>query len=349
MSSAWDNALILDCSSNRVEGNLIGTDATGTRRIGNQVLGISVLGVRFGTAIGGTNSSSRNIISGGVDGVLVGCCGNMVQGNFVGTAADGVTPMGNNGTGIIVEGSTNLIGGIGAGANVVAFNNTGISVLSGIGNALLGNSVYSNATIGIDLGPAGITPNDTGDFDSGPNNLQNFPILTSAKNTGAATIINGSLNSRSNTSFYIEVFTNSACDPSGYGQGQKFLTSFFTTTDPTGNSVFSFNYPVLLPPGRILTATVTDPDNNTSEFSPCVTVVNDTNFVALSYAASGANLTLSWPIWAASYRLQSVSNLVPPVAWQTISNGITTNGSFKTYLQIISPASPALYFRLSSP
>ena len=53
-------------------------------------------------------------------------------------------------------------------------------VASGLGNAIRGNSIASNGGGGIDLGNNGVTSNDSGDTDSGANNLQNFPILTSA-------------------------------------------------------------------------------------------------------------------------------------------------------------------------
>lgn len=78
-----------------------------------------------------------------------------------------------------------MIGGTVAGAgNLIAFNGAhGVRVLNGIGTGILSNSIYANGLLGIDLDPAGITPNDNGDGDMGPNKLQNFPVLTSASTT----------------------------------------------------------------------------------------------------------------------------------------------------------------------
>ncbi|PWU18374.1 MAG: hypothetical protein C5B50_09305 [Verrucomicrobia bacterium] len=325
--------------SNRFVGNLIGTDITGTN-----ALGLGSVTAQWGNLIGGTDAASRNVFS-GAGGILLEV-GNIMQGNYVGLAADGVTPLGNFNDGVQIEGDGNIVGGLVPGAaNIICCNgNNGIDVLSGVNNGLFHNSIYGNTNLGIALNN-GIVTNDPGDFDTGPNNLQNFPILQSAYNTGAATLISGALNSISNTTFYIELFSNSACSPLGFGQGRGFLTSLTVTTDPSGYAPFSFNYPSPLPSGVVLTATASDLTNNTSEFSPCLTAVQDTNHVALSYNLAPPVLTLSWPTWAPSYVLQRATNLAPPVAWQIISNGITTNAGFKIYSVT---NGPTLFFRLKS-
>ena len=60
----------------------------------------------------------------------------------------------------------------------------GVSVTSGSNGidtvAILGNSIYGNGGLGIDLGGNGVNLNDPGDTDSGPNNVQNFPVITAA-------------------------------------------------------------------------------------------------------------------------------------------------------------------------
>src|SRR5205814_4193956 len=112
--------------------------------------------------------------------------GNVVTGNFIGTLADGVTQANNGGSGVyIYNGATgNSIGGTPAGSgNVIAFNGQGgirIDANAGIANAILGNSIYSNTGLGIDLSLDGVTANDNCDTDAGPNRLQNYPVLTSA-------------------------------------------------------------------------------------------------------------------------------------------------------------------------
>jgi parallel beta-helix repeat protein len=142
-------------------------------------------------------------------------------------------------------------------------------------NHLWQNSVYDN-TLGIRLGdpqygPIAPTPNDVGDPDSGPNGRQNYPVLTSAKISGGNTAVIGTLNSNINQSYTIEFFSNTTCNPTGYGEGANYLSSTTVTTDGSGNASFSVNLP-LLPSGAAVTTTATDSLNNTSEFSACASV-----------------------------------------------------------------------------
>jgi len=115
-----------------------------------------------------------------------------------------------------------------------------------------------------------VTPNDPGDGDTGPNNLQNFPVLTQATSPAGMTEVQGSLNSSGSTAFTLQFFSSPACDPSGHGEGQTFLGSTPVTTDGTGNASFTAS---LAPAGGFVTATATDPGNNTSEFSQCFPLV----------------------------------------------------------------------------
>ena len=226
-------------SNNIVQGNLIGTNAAGTAALPNST-GISLFGsvpASSNNTIGGTTAAARNIISGnGGNGVIInGGDSNILQGNFIGTQADGTTALGNGGNGIELDGGlNNSIGGTTAGAgNIIAFNGIdGVTLpISGpTGNAFLGNSIHSNGTtvnhLGIDLGTNGITPNDAGDPDTGPNNLQNFPVLASATAAGGNTTITGTFNSTPSTNnFRLEFFSNAACDASGNGEGRTFLGS----------------------------------------------------------------------------------------------------------------------------
>ena len=112
----------------------------------------------------------------------------------------------------------------------------------------------------------GVTLNDTGDADDGPNHLQNFPVLTSVTSSGGMTTIAGRLNSTANTTFRIEFFANDSIDPSGYGEGQIFLGFVNTTTNASGDATFSKSFTQIGANQRV-TATATDPSNNTSEFS----------------------------------------------------------------------------------
>ncbi len=281
--NAIDGVLVFGGSSNQILGNDIGTDVSGTHNLGNAFSGIRIEGTN--NTIGGSVAGAGNVISGNKQfGVLVtnGSPGTVIQGNKIGTDVSGTAAIGNAGYGVLIATSVydNMIGGTAAGAgNVIAYNgSTGVFIgqtdqglpLPGTGNAVLGNSIFANGGLGIDLGrsigPDGPNPNDPGDTDTGPNNLQNYPVLTSAVTGPGGTAIQGTLNSTANTTFRIEFFSNTAMDPTGYGEGQKYLGFLSATTDSQGNTSFGTTLPGV-PAGQFLSATATDPGNNTSEFS----------------------------------------------------------------------------------
>jgi hypothetical protein len=192
-----------------------------------------------------------------------------------------------NGKGVqILEGShNNTVGGTAAGAgNRIAFN-SGVGVdlplsVVGTGNAILGNSIFSNGGLGIDLNDDGVTANDACDADTGSNTLQNFPVITSVTAGVGSTTVQGTLNSVASTQYRIEFFANDACDPSGFGQGKTFLGSSDVMTDGSCNGSFDVILPVSVAPTDRITATATDPNNNTSEFSACAGV--QTTFFTVS-------------------------------------------------------------------
>ena len=146
-----------------------------------------------------------------------------------------------------------------------------MAIESGAGNAILANSIFSNAGLGIHLGTDDVvTANDLGDGDTGANNLQNFPVLTSATIGATTTTIQGTLNSTADTSFRLEFFSSTACDRSNHGEGESFLGADTVTTDGGGNVTVEATLPAEVPAGLFITATVTGPNNNTSEFCQCM-------------------------------------------------------------------------------
>lgn len=262
-------------TGNVVEGNLVGIDITGTLALGN-VSGVSI-NAAPGNRIGGTAPGAGNVISGntvrGVALFTVRATRNLIQGNFIGTDVTGTGPLGNGLHGVVIDdGFDNEIGGTAAGAgNVIAFNSGGGIVLSsGSRDASLANSIFSNGGLGIDLFGNGVTPDDPGDADSGPNEQQNYPLLTSATSDGAGTTIEGTLNSSPNQTFRLEFFLNQSCDPAGFGEGETFVGFTAVSTDAWGNASFTASFPTTDPGLRFVTATATDPNHNTSEFSRCV-------------------------------------------------------------------------------
>ena len=270
-------------NNNFVQGNLIGTNAAGTAALAN-LDGIQIQG--SSNLIGG-NANARNVISGNNRyGIFLGTNNavvqdNMIQGNFIGTKINGTQLLGNAADGIfVVESINNTIGGTvsvpGPPGNVIAGNaGNGIGVSFGAfgvtGLTIKGNSIFSNGGLGIDLGVNGVTLNDDGDVDSGVNDLQNFPVITQVTRGPNFTNFSGTLDAAPNTSYDLEFFANDAIDPSSYGEGQTFLVALLgKMTDANGHIGFSFQTPNTIGPNQRLTATATDPNGNTSEFSAAI-------------------------------------------------------------------------------
>jgi CSLREA domain-containing protein len=282
-----------------IQGNLIGTDITGTRDFGNGIgdddpgfganAGIVLAGSN--SLIGGPQPGAGNLISGntgpGIYEAYIPYQPNVIQGNRIGIQADGISPLGNGSDGIYVQTGgdvfqppigDNVIGGLDAGdGNTIAFNGRdGVRIYAFPGSAvvpiaILSNSIDSNGSLGIDLGGDGVTPNDLLDADSGANDLQNFPVLATVGSNGTISTVTGTFNSTPNTFFTLQFFVNSAADPTGYGEGQTLLGTRYLTTDSNGNATFSFNFYTAVAPGQFVTATATSPSSDTSEFSKAIT------------------------------------------------------------------------------
>ena len=284
-----------------ITGNYFGTDVTGMVARGNST-GI-LIGSAPGTRVGGELPGEGNLIAGNTAGVTIeaishpvinGAYNTLVQGNTFGVnAAGGPLP---NGVGIAANNNNNLIGGTSsAAANVIAHNtNAGIRVASiASGNQILRNSMHSNGGLGIDLTGDGLTPNDAGDADTGANGLQNFPVLTVAFSNGVSTTVSGTINTTPLTQVTIELFSNTAADATGHGEGRQFLGTVTLATDAAGNASFTTSV-AGLSAGSLVTATATA-QTGTSEFSLARAVTVNTPATATAdsgYTISGQAATL---------------------------------------------------------
>jgi len=256
-----------------VQGNYIGTDVTGSRALSPFSVGIRIFGDH--NLIGGLMAGAQNVISGNAIGIFIFSSSffpmeTLIQGNLIGLNSLGTGPLPNSQEGILI-GSTSgtTVGGTQSGAaNKIAFNGkSGIRLMGGNGNAVRGNSMFSNGGLGIDVDPNGVTANDVKDQDFGPNNTQNFPVLTSVTSVGNSTTIQGSLNSTPNSTFQIDFYSSAALDATGSGEGALFLQTTTVNTDGNGDAAINVTLPMPLGAGRSVTATATDADGNTSEFS----------------------------------------------------------------------------------
>ncbi len=263
--------------NNTIQGNYIGTDATGTVGLG-QAVGIQTNNSPHDDLIGGSAPGAGNVISGNVNGIqfVDGAAASTVIGNFIGTDPTGLLPVPNSGHGILIQTSSagSAIGGINAGeANTIAFNaGIGIFVSSQADWPIRGNSIHDNGGLGIDLQGDSASPNDPGDVDEGPNHLQNFPILktvTILGPQGTGTRIQGKLDSTASTTFDLDFYANSACPnfPRELLEGETYLGSAQVTTDGAGHANIDVTLSATIQPGQRVSATATDPAGNTSEFS----------------------------------------------------------------------------------
>ncbi len=298
-------------------GNLVGGAAAGQ---GNLISGNMVNGVNLGeneediasVTYSGTPAPSPD--------------GNIIQGNLIGTDVTGQNPIPNQNDGVsILDMNGNLVGGFLPGeGNVIEFNtnygvqisgygeadfnevagntiwsnqNTGVVIYYGVTDvAILSNSIYANTNLGIDLNGDGVTPNHPGGHVSGANFLQNYPVLGFPLAYAGNTLISGTFNSDSNSTYLLEFFDNDNPDPSGYGQGQRYLGCLSLTTDTNGNASFTFTNPAPLPFSDWITATATDSGSNTSEFSLAREVVSpDSVDVAVTIAGLASPAPKSSP------------------------------------------------------
>jgi hypothetical protein len=254
-------------SKNRVLGNLIGTDATGAFAIANHT---GVVLDSPGNVVGGTAPGAGNVISGNTT-FGISMVRGRVQDNRIGLPLSGDTDLGNGGGGIQASGPS-VLGGQGPGQNVIAFNRGAGVLVSGNRAKILGNSIFGNDGLGIDLGDDGVTPNDPGDADGGPNHRQNFPVVDSARAGDGTIQVKGKLSSAASTNYVVRFFSSPECDPSKHGEGEQFLGQKKVTTGATGTVQFTKTLSKSVAVGQAVTATATDPKGNTSEFSACRTV-----------------------------------------------------------------------------
>ncbi|HWO56141.1 MAG TPA: thrombospondin type 3 repeat-containing protein [bacterium] len=275
-------------ASTVLNGNLIGTDASGLSAIANDSSGVFV-DASDNILIGGYQTADRNLIAGHPQyGIVVygaGAQNNTIAGNWIGLSDDGGALSNGLGGILLLGAQSNTIGGIASGANRIAYNGgPGVIVdnlgSDGLGNLIVYNEIRDHSRLGIDLNYDDVTANDSADADSGPNQLQNYPVCTLATYfpDDDELRLRGFINTNPGASVRIDVYANDACDPLGHGEGQYYLGSFNLITDASGLADFDT---VLVPGagslvGHAVTATATR-SSNTSEFSQCVEVYADSD------------------------------------------------------------------------
>jgi CSLREA domain-containing protein len=281
-----------------VRGNRIGTDPSGTAAIPN---GTGIVVASAGNAIGDGYRGVGNLISGNSgDGVvMVGAADSILESNGIGVDIQGAA-LPNGGDGVRIESG---LGNTVRDNTIRANGGDGVAVIGdSAGNAIRGNAVDANGGLGIDLGPNGVTDNDRRDADTGANGLQNFPIITAVR-TDDGTFATGALLAAPTSDYLLEFFASRECDPSGNGEGARPIGTLSVKTGGTGRADFfrSFDFSVI-GPGDLITATATDMNGNTSEFSPCVLYGTSAPGALVELVAASATV----PAGAGSVPLENV-------------------------------------------
>ncbi len=280
---------------NHVERNYVGIDITGTGPMGN-----GHTGVYIGEGAQDNTVEQNWIGANGFEGVsIVGLTspeiysdGNDVMRNRIGLDL-AMNPMPNVLHGVAIGSygdpsvSHSYVGGHARNNEVsdndIAYNSmTGVVVQEGAGqsgnadgNTITENRIHHNGYVdpgylGIDLFfEPGVTGNDGGDLDAGPNAQLNFPVIGSAIHAAGSTLVSGSVDV---PAFPVTLeFFRAVPDATGtnHGQGAAYLGSLNVNT-PTWSTSLSGALP-----GQLLTATTTDSFGNTSEFSLNAPVTQD--------------------------------------------------------------------------
>ena len=267
-----------------VQGNLIGTNPSGTDRV-DGIEAIYLADNAVGNLIGGSVPEARNVIVGVVTIRHPETHDNVFVGNYFGTDISGTEPLGYGGTALTIEGGAhdNRIGGVGAGEGNLFGPGVqfGVSIYGpsdGETYATDGNTVRGNRfdlpdyARGVQLGWGERVPNDLLDADTGPNGLQNFPVVSAAFASSDSIRILGSLSSTPTSTFTLDFYASTACNEVDIGLPEQYLGSIIVNTDESGTANFDVNLPASVPINPIVTAAATDGYGNTSEFSNCVQV-----------------------------------------------------------------------------
>ena len=348
-----------DANSNFVQGNLIGTDVAGTNSLPNAGWGIGIWNYANNNVIGGTTAGARNVISGATGdgyGIAIGTANsNVVEGNFIGTDISGKEAIPNGFAGVAVENGSvgNIIGGTAAGAgNVIDYNYIGVAVYESdtTNNSIRANSIFDNSGQGIDLD--GFPGNHAG-YESGPDDWQNYPVITNAFGYAGSTIVQGNFNSLPNETYYIDFYANTVQGPFSYGEGQVYIGTETVVTGGTGTTLFAFTNSSANDAGQYISATATAATGDSSEFAADVLATNapapSAQFVApFRWLTNGFvfNLTFATNF---SYHIQATTNLAAnPVPWVNLTNFTATNISI-TFTDRAASGYHARFYRVVSP
>lgn len=269
-----------EATGNSLSGNYVGLDASGQNSIANAFGGFSTFEGAHSNLIGGMSPNQRNFISGNMEwGIRIqpNSGNNLVLGNSIGVAIDGISAVGNEIGGVwLEEAGGNWIGnGTVQGANVIAHNGASGVVITGtaINNVVARTEIYGHSEIGIDLGGDGSTANDETDIDDGPNALLNYPTLSLVASSGTESVFVGEIDTTENAEIRGEFFVD---DPLTSAPDGKHFIGFHSQihSGASGHGHWIKEFPVAVDLGDSISATSYFGLAGSSEFSPTLEVVD---------------------------------------------------------------------------
>ena len=258
--------------ANTVLGNLIGTTATGSAAMTNGQDGVEIF-QSTSNVIGGTLAGSRNVISAnsryGVS-LFQSANGNLIAGNSIGTNLAGTGRSATSPASSWTPAPRTTPSAEWAPARRTPSPSTPPTAWRSrrqrttrsaeIRSTRTGGSASSSGASGMP------SQNVLGGSTTGPNLDENYPVLDSvAFAPGSGTTIIGDVNTKPNTTVFVDFYANPGAVLPAYGQGQVYLGATTVTTGVDGGAQFTFNLPALAQ-GAIISATATDAAGNTSEF-----------------------------------------------------------------------------------
>ena len=199
----------------------------------------SLAGAANGLVIASDSDDFASFVSGLIinrfsqNGILITGDGNGVGLVYIGTNQAGTAAgAGNGGHGVLIQSSNNFVND-----SIIAFNGgDGVAVVNNgdtpsVANDISYNNFFQNGGLAIDLGNDGRTPNDATDADTGPNDLQNFPVLTVTAAPNGGVTITGTVTTTPNTPLDIALYSN----PAGEDEGRVQLDNI--TGDTNGDDI----------------------------------------------------------------------------------------------------------------
>lgn len=264
--SIGGTSLLTAEAGSTIQGDLIGTNATGTGNLGNAVIGVALAG--SGNVVGGTAAGQANTIAfNGADGSALNLGVGVV---VIGLSPSASSPISVESTGNVISGNS-IYGNHNMGIGLLDIPTATVMPLLSTSTAQI-PSVVANFLGTVNLGPV---PNAQLPTGSGPNDLLNFPDLATAVSQNGSTTVNGTLSGTPNSSFQVQFFSDPTADANGLGEGQTYLGSATVTTNAQGVATISDTLSSV-PVGAVIAATAIDRSGNTSEFSKAVTVTSQT-------------------------------------------------------------------------